>query len=150
MVQHALVLVERELIYLVRLTHRVAQADIGVADIVAGHIVILSVGCQLAYLARRYSAGIDTLRSVPNGVEDDGAVVEPVVRIHIRVYPLAEECLFSCDGVGYKEAVLVALVSITLHAEPCNILSVRRVGRIGVVAFVLFCQVGVGLCKQVV
>ena len=78
---------------------------------------------------------------MPNGIEDNRLIVLPVESIYIGVQTLSEESLYARFKVQYHQSVLVAFISIALHGQPCNLTSIRRIGRVSVVSFVLLCDI---------
>ena len=87
---------------------------------------------------------------VPTSGEHDRLVVIPRVLIHVRIQVLAHKPFLTGLRVHHHEPVLVALVSVPLHGLPSNPLSVRRIARIGVVAFVVLRDVLMRACVHVI
>ncbi len=123
-----------ETVNLVGFAHGVAHAIVGVADAGAGYEVVLAGG-EAGDFALEVGE-VEHGCSVPYCAEYEGVVVFPVVCVHVGVEPFGEPTHFTCFEVLDHQAVLVALVAVACHTEPCNILTVRRIGRVGVVACV--------------
>ena len=84
------------------------------------------------------------------GVQTCALPISPYKSIHIRFELTADETFFTGSQIHHEEAVLIGFVSITLHALPSDVFTIRRVLRIGVVTQIFFGDVVCLLRLQVV
>ena len=126
-------------IQLIGFAHRVTQVVQVVINICHRHIVVLPV-CQFLAFALQVRA-VDMHRGVPYGGIYNVCIICPEIGVHIRVDAFAQIGLLAARQVHDEQAVLVALVAVTLHRLPCDIFAVGRVGWIDVIAHHTFRQI---------
>ncbi len=91
--------------------------------------------CNLAYITAKVSA-VNLGCSVPYSDEIQGVVICPYIVVHSALELFGDIGLLAGLEVLHAESRAVALVAVPFHAHPGNLLSVRAVGRIGVIAHV--------------
>ena len=122
-----------------RMTHARFGSEKFVAIVGKGYTSVVSplVG-NLFYLTLEVSL-VEIESSVPNTDEGKALVVlVPYEAFNIGIELIRNVVLLACGEFINTEAVAVALVSITSHALPCNVLTISRELRVSVIARIVF------------
>ena len=122
----------------IRTAHRVALGQHLVADQGYRSVVVVAFS-QLLDFSFEVGA-VDHACTMPYAGEVEGtAVVCPTIGIHTAFELFGHVSLLAAFDVHDAKAVAVAFVSVTFHALPSDVLTVRRESRVGVVTHVLVC-----------